>query len=172
MNRTLVKTPILYYPEQSDSGFIDDTTDITATMFKDIGVTCPCSKTNKIYYNKYTFNYQHCQSKKHTEFLVGLKKNAPQIIKTSIERKAEIKNLRVLLGRTEKENIILRNEINRLKAFEEDNIEYRSQIESLEQHHANQTKEYVEYKSEMEEERNKFEVLSKEMLSLCGYDIE
>ena len=43
--------------------FVDDISGLTASMFVNSKVCCPC--TNKLYANKYTFIHQHCKTKKH-----------------------------------------------------------------------------------------------------------
>ena len=42
--------------------------------FTGVGIKCPCcSKSKKIYRHKYSFKHQHCNTKKHQQFLKSYK---------------------------------------------------------------------------------------------------
>ena len=170
MDRTLARTPMDYYPTYKNERFTDDVSDISASVFKEIGVVCPCSQ--KTYYNKYTFIHIHCNSNKHIDFLTSLKNKSADILKTSVERKNEIKTLKVMLGKANQQNIRLVAEIEKLKSMEEENNELKIQLASLEEHLRNVIKEYEDFKKKTDERNNKIETFSKGILSMFDYDFD
>ena len=170
MDKTLARTPMDYYPTYNNERFTDDVSDISASVFKEIGVVCPCSK--KTYYNKYTFIHIHCNSNKHIDFLTSLKNKSADILKTSVERKNEIKTLKVMLGKANQQNIRLSTEIEKLKSMEEENNELKIQLASLEEHLRNVIKEYEDFKKKTDERNNKIETFSKGILSMFDYDFD
>ena len=172
MDKTLARTPMDYYPtyKDNDNRFLDDVSDFSASVFKEIGVVCPCNK--KTYYNKYTFIHVHCRSNKHLDFLTSLKNKSADILKTSVERKNEIKTLKVMLGKSNQQIIRLSTEIQKLKSMEEENNELKIQLASLEEHLRDINKEYEDFKKETLERNQKIETFSKSILESFGYDIE
>ena len=100
-NTTLQRTPINYYPIDKGGIFKDDVSELTATIFKEIGVKCSCN--NKTYINKYTFEHQHCKTKKHTDFINKLIINKDDIIQTNITQKTQLKTLHISLGKATQE---------------------------------------------------------------------
>lgn len=101
---TVSNTPLRYEDYLIDNGcvYIDDVSKISATMFINTMVRCPC--TGKTYNNKYTFLHQHCKTKKHRAWIGELSENRDSIIKTSIERAKDIKQLRIKLEKETRKN--------------------------------------------------------------------
>jgi hypothetical protein len=68
MEHCISHQPIEYRPHKNkDGSYFDDVIqNYTAITFKNIGVKCPCSE--KIYRNKYTFQYEHMLTKEHIDW--------------------------------------------------------------------------------------------------------
>lgn len=109
---TLAKTPIKYedFIVSDGTRFIDDVSRISAASFRDTQVVCPCHASNKPFRNKATFK-THCNSKKHQAWLLTLSEKHDDIIKNSIERAGEIRDLRVRLEKLERKNKRLEKDI-------------------------------------------------------------
>ena len=109
---TLAKTPIKYedFIVSDGTRFTDDFSRISAASFRDTQVTCPCHASNKPFRNKATFK-THCNSKKHQAWLLSLSKKHDDIIKNSIERAGEIRDLRIRLEKLERKNTRLEKDI-------------------------------------------------------------
>ena len=81
----IINAPVDYYPTDNGCEFYDDLTKYSCTLFKQTGIKCPCG-SHAIHNNRYSFQHQHCKTKKHQEFLKKLSENRSNIIKQSIER--------------------------------------------------------------------------------------
>ena len=109
---TLVKTPIKYedFVVSDGSRFVDDFSRISAASFRDTRVVCPCHASNKPFCNKATFK-THCTSKKHQAWLCSLSEKHDDIIKNSIARRDEIRDLRIRLEKLERKNARMEKDI-------------------------------------------------------------
>ncbi len=101
--QTLAKTPIKYEDFVVSDGvrFVDDLSQLPSTTFRDTTVSCPCHTSNKPFRNKQTFK-THLASKKHQEWLQSLSEKHDVIIRESLDRQKEIKNLRITLEKLER----------------------------------------------------------------------
>lgn len=105
MMKTLAKTPIKYEDFITSDGvrFVDDLSQLSAATFRDTTVSCPCHASNKPFRNKQTFK-THLTSKKHQAWLQSLSEKHDVIIRESLDRKKEIKDLRIRLESLERKN--------------------------------------------------------------------
>ena len=170
MQTTLARTPVSYYPIDKNNTFVDDVQDISATIFKQIGVTCPCS--NKTYYNKYTFIHQHSKTNTHKEYLLSLKQKYPDILKSNEERKKEIRDLRARLVRSENKISQMMGQIEYVEQIKEENLELKTELQSLEEHLNKVTSEFEEYKKISIARNNQTEEFAKTILHTFGYEFE
>ena len=187
---TLALRPTIYYPTESGSGFKDDISGISATMFQDPGVKCSCgSKT--IFKNKYSFTHQHLKSSQHQNYINNWsKRGSSNLIETCIHLKKETRAQQIIIAEKDKtvrtlrrqkeilqpENARLKEELEATKAqfeellyqlqeenglFKRKNIRLTDSISELEKN--------VE---EMSESSKKGEDLAKHVLNSLGYDFE
>jgi hypothetical protein len=170
MEHILARTPLDYYPTDKNDTFVDNVQDISASIFKEIGVICPCS--NKTYYNKYTFIHQHCNTKTHKDYLLSLKQKYPDILKINEERKKEIRDLRSRLVRNENKIAQMTTQIERAENIEEENNELKIELLSLEEHLKSVISEFESYRKINVERNNKTEDFAKSILQSFGYEIE
>jgi hypothetical protein len=105
MMQTLAKTPIKYEDFVVSDGvrFVDDLSQLPSATFRDTTVSCPCHASNKPFRNKQTFK-THLASKKHKGWLQGLSEKHDVIIRESLDRQKEIKNLRIRLEKLERKH--------------------------------------------------------------------
>lgn len=170
MERALARIPLDYYPTDKNNSFVDNVQDISASIFKEIGVVCPCS--NKTYYNKYTFIHQHCKTKNHQDYLLSLKQKYPDILKINEERKKEIRDLRTRLVRSENRIAQMTTQIEHAQKLEEENNELKIELLSLEEHLKSVTSDFESYRKMSLERNNKTEDFAKYVLQTFGYEIE
>jgi septal ring factor EnvC (AmiA/AmiB activator) len=138
MALTLSKAPYNYEEFLKDNGvcFVDNVSVLTAIMFTNVKVRCPC--TGKVYDNKYSFRQQHCKSKRHVAWLTRISEKRSDIIKTSIDRAMEIKDVRIRLEREGRKNLRLEKKINDM-TIKEDEIrgeydEIKTELDSMRVH--------------------------------------
>lgn len=158
----LAKRSVEYYPTYSGDTFTDNLSDITAKMFKELGVICPCTKRK--YINKYTFIHNHCKSQTHQDFIDKLNNNKSDIIELSVKRKNEIKTLKIMVGKANQEIHNLKRYLEEFNKIKEENEELKIQLESLEEHLKRESKLYSDRMNMVEE-------FSKQFLSQRGYEI-
>jgi predicted nuclease with TOPRIM domain len=170
MEKILARTPLDYYPTDKNNTFVDNVQDISASIFKEIGVICPCS--NKTYYNKYTFIHQHCKTKTHQDYLLSLKQKYPDILKINEERKKEIKDLRARLVRSENKISQMPGQIQHAEKLDEENNELKIELLSLEEHLKSVISDFESYQKLTVMRNNKTEDFAKFILMSYGYEIE
>lgn len=132
--QTLAKTPIKYEDFVISNGrsFEDDLSQLPATYFRDTTISCPCHASNKPFRNKQTFKMHLC-SKKHQTWLNRLSEKHDVIIRESLDRQKEIKDLRCRLEKMERKNKRLEKEAtNHDKEKREIKDEKQAIIEELE----------------------------------------
>jgi regulator of replication initiation timing len=168
----IVNAPVDYYPTDNGNEFYDDVSKYSCTLFKQTGVKCACG-SHAIHNNRYSFQHQHCKTKKHREFLQKLSENRPSIIKQSIEREAEIKELRLSNKRQEHKIIQLERKIRELEHLCEENVELRAENEQMREHIQSETKKIAATENtnkKLEMEIKKTEVFAMAFLATRGYD--
>ena len=146
----LVKTALQYLPAYSDGKFVDDLSDISATMFKDRGVVCECTgsgRSKHIFNNKYSFKNSHCKSARHKSYLANLSKNSDHILKTSILRRDEIRRLKIECGKIDQLNTQLSRKLtssnNLLERKTEEVDELNALLEQQTEYHKESVKKEV-----------------------------
>lgn len=168
----IINAPVDYYPTDNGNEFYDDLSKYSCKLFKQTGVKCACG-SHAIHNNRYSFQHQHCKTKKHQQFLQKLSVNRPSIIKQSIEREAEIKELRLINKRQEHKILQQERKIHELEHFCEENEELRAENEQLREHiqseiHRIESAEQINKK--LEAEIAQAEECAKAFLTTCGYD--
>jgi len=154
---TLAKTPINYADYLISEGgiFVDGYKNITAMSFHSPGVKCPCP-CHYTSYNKATFP-QHCKSKKHKKWLADLSGSHDLIIKESLSRVEEIKDLRIRLEKEERKN---KRYEKTTSTFDKEKRELQdSHLSKIEELHA----EIIQLKEAHEWEQTKVGVLRKRL---------
>lgn len=106
------------------------------------------------------------QSKKHTDFLKSLTVNKPAMLRTCVERKNEIRTLKIMLGKANQKITNFQNEVKILKEKDYENKELKSQIVSLEEHNSH----IVDKQLKTQKNSVLIEKYAKDILTLFNYD--
>lgn len=170
----IINAPAEYYPTDNGSEFYDDLTKYTCKLFQQTGVKCTCG-SHAIHNNRYSFQHQHCKTKKHQQFLQQLSANRPSIIKQSIEREADIKELRLTNKRQEHKILQQERKIRELERFAEENEELHAENEQLHEHIQNETEKIETAKKTNEKiahELKNVEEFAMAFLATRGYDFD
>lgn len=160
---TLAKTPINYADYLISEGgiFVDGYKNISALSFHSPGVKCPCP-CRYTCYNKATFP-QHCTSKKHKKWLADLSGSHDLIIKESLSRVEEIKDLRIRLEKEERKN----------KRYERTTAVFDKEKRDLQDSHQSKIEELHAEITQLKEahawEQKKVEVLKKRLADFEGW---
>ena len=141
----IIKYNIVFNSSISRDGlFVDDVTSISAASFHSPGVKCPCP-CQYTSYNKATFP-QHCKTKKHKKWLNELCEKHDGIIRESIDRGKEIKDLRIRMEQLVRENKRLKKHAathDEEKRAQSNNYEERIEELEAERNGANEAYESV-----------------------------
>ena len=106
----IINSPLTYWPDATGGEVKDDFIQYTTRQFKTLGIICGCTP-NKVYHNRASFKAQHCKTVRHKRWLNTLTRAMPGILKKANEARNNLKELRVIEGKTRQENIRLRNNI-------------------------------------------------------------
>ena len=173
MSTSIINVPSEYFPADNGKEFYDDLAKYTCKMFKDGGVKCACGSI-AIHTNMYSFQHQHCKTKKHKKYIQDLTSNRPNIIKTSIERSGDIKALRILQKKQEHQLIKQGRRITELEsehdAMKDATEELQAENEQLREHIQNETKKTSKTNKKQETKLNKAEELAMAFLTTRGYE--
>ncbi|MDA9216386.1 hypothetical protein N9O88_01015 [bacterium] len=171
----LSKSAIEYEPALNVNGkYFDDPKKYDWSVFQESGIKCPCIKFSKtIHRNKNNFNYQHCSTQKHINYLKKLNENTIEengIDKKEIEK--EFKNLKTEVGRHHQNYLIEKSKNERL---ESQLTEYLNQIKELKiQIKQNDVfiKEQEQEKKELKEKISSYENIAGQLIKLGDYELE
>jgi len=169
MSTHLINAPVEYYPTDNGSEFYDDLSKYSCKLFKQTGVKCACG-SHAIHNNRYSFQYQHCKTKKHQQFIQEPSENRPSIIQQSIERESEIKELRIVNKQQEYKIIKQERIIRELESFAEENEELRAENEQLREHIQSEDVKVSKINKTQEEKLKKSEEFAKTFLTTRGYE--
>lgn len=172
MSTHIINSPAEYYPTDNGSEFYDDLSKYPCKLFKQTGVKCACG-SHAIHNNRYSFQHQHCKTKRHKQFLQELSTNRPSIIKQSLERESDIKELRLANKRQEHKILQQERKIRELEHLTEENEELRAENEQLREHIQRETKKIESTKrtnKKQEAEIKKAEEFAMAFLATRGYD--
>ncbi len=179
----LVKTPFIYEPLFKDGVYVDDIKDIKYSVFQEIGVKCSCSATKTIHKNKNSFTYQHCNSKKHLEYIKKLNNNINlddiQNPKLYESLRKEIKQMKIQILKEHEElqlqrqyNLQLQNQIKNTIQEKSEAIAHAEQSDLYIQEITRKLHKIEETNKELETKNKKYEKNIKEMMIISGYEIQ
>ena len=171
----LSKSAIEYEPALNVKGkYFDDPKKYDWSVFQESGIKCPCIKfTKTIHRNKNNFNYQHCSTQKHINYLKKLNENTIEengIDKKEIEK--EFKNLKTEVGRHH-QNYIIQKSKNEI--LESQLTEYLNKIKELNiqvKQNDDFIKEQKKVITTLEENIKKYENIGGQFIELLGYKLE
>lgn len=173
----IIKLPITYWPDDTCGEVKDDFIQYTTREFTSSGIICGCTP-HKVYHNRASFKAQHCKTHRHKKWLITLTRAMPGILKNANEARKNLKELRVIEGKTRQENIRLRKNINLLNnnlitmetKLEEANEETKNWEEFVEKQREARDKLQHKIKT-LEQENVQFKKLWKKMGEELGYEI-
>ena len=169
MSTHIINAPVEYYPSDNGSEFYDDLSKYPSILFKQTGVKCACG-SHAVHNNRYSFHHQHCKTKKHITFLQQLSANRPGIIKQSMDRESDIKELRIINKRQELKIIKQERKIRELERLAEENEELRAENEQLQEHLQEENARTSKANKNHDTKLQKAEEFAMAFLATRGYD--